>query len=389
MINRNSSYYDIMALGLADAANYQEFVDTMLADKYNAPNTEGFLWDDNIQIDFSYEQLEAELGIYAMATFVDINSPGGTHANSTATISSGKIPRFKHGFIMDENAIREQMILAQRFNAVTPRMQEQLAKILFNSTDKLIGGNYNTLTYMRHQAVSTGSFSITSTNNPGGIADLSFDFGVPTANKQAAGGFGSEGTKYAWSDTTNANPIGDLHDMVKYADDNMIPYGEFEMSKALWATFKAHPNVRKQIALYVNMNADISNVASFLVTESMIQQFLVEAGLPPVKVIDSLVQVDKYNPTTRAVEYTQIRPFDEASVVLRPAGQLGTIKAVEPIVLQDPAARVALFDGGRTVLRQTFDTKNTIQYIESELTALVVPNVSRYLLILTTDEAAS
>lgn len=388
MITRDSSYYDIMSLGLADAANYQEFVDTMFADKYNVPQTEGFVWDDNIQIDFSYEQLEAELGVYAMATFVDISSPGGTHANSTATISKGQIPRFKHGFTMDEKMIREQMILAQRFGNVTPAMQQQLAKILFNSTDKLIGGNYNTLTYMRHQAVSTGAFAITSTNNPGGIANLSFDFGVPAANKKKAGGFGTTGKKYVWTDLTNSNPIGDLQDMVQYADDNMIPYGSFEMSKKLWNSFKAHTQVKKQVALFQNMNADVANVAGFLVTESMVNAFLIEAGLPPVTVIDSLVLADKYDVATRSVVYEQIRPFDEAVVVLRPAGQLGTIKAVEPIVLQDPSARIALFDGGRTVLTQTFDSKNKIQYIESELTALVVPNTSRYIIQLTTDEAA-
>lgn len=389
MITRDSSYYDIMSLGLADAANYQEFVDTMFADKYNVPQTEGFVWDDNIQIDFSYEQLEAELGVYAMATFVDISSPGGTHANSTATISKGQIPRFKHGFTMDEKMIREQMILAQRFGNVTPAMQQQLAKILFNSTDKLIGGNYNTLTYMRHQAVSTGAFAITSTNNPGGIANLSFDFGVPDANKKAAGGFGTAGKKYVWTDLTDSNPIGDLQDMVQYADDNMIPYGSFEMSKKLWNSFKAHTQVKKQVALFQNMNADVANVAGFLVTESMVNAFLIEAGLPPVTVIDSLVLADKYDVATRKVVYEQIRPFDEAVVVLRPAGQLGTIKAVEPIVLQDPSARIALFDGGRTVLTQTFDSKNKIQYIESELTALVVPNTSRYIIQLTTDEAAA
>jgi hypothetical protein len=381
MITKDSNFYDIMALGLADAANYQEFVDTMFADKYNAPQTDGFMWDDNIQIDFSYEQLEAELGVYAMATFVDLNSPGGTHGNQTATISKGKIPRFKHGFALDEKIIREQMILAQRFGTVTQSMQNQLAKILFNSTDKLIGGNYNTLTYMRHQAISTGAFSLTSTNNPGGIQNLTFDFGIPAANKNHCGGFGSRGTAYAWS-SASANPIGDLQDMAQYADDNMMAYGHFEMSKSLWNTFKNHVNVKKQVALYVNMNADVSNVASFLVTESMVNNFLIEAGLPPVKVIDSLVLADKYDAATRQIVYTQIRPFDELKVALVPDGQLGTIKAVEPIVLQDPAARVALYDGGRTVLTQTFDSKNKIQYIESELTALVVPSVSRYILIL-------
>ena len=384
MITRDSNFYDIMALGLADAANLQEFVDVMFAEKYNAPQTDGFLWDDNIQLDFSYEQLAAELGVYAMATFVDLSSPGGTHSVEGATISSGKIPRFKHGFVMDEKTIREQMILAQRFGAVTPQMQSQLSKIMFNSIDKLIGGNYNTLTYQRHQAISTGAFALTSTNNPGGIQNLTFDFGIPATNKSFCGGtFGTRGTGYVWTDPTNAaNPIGDLQDMVQYAEDNMMPVGHFEMSKAAWNHFKAHYNVKKQVALYVNMNADVSNVANFLVTESMIKSFLVDAALPPIKVIDSLVIADKYDAATRAMVYTQIRPFDENKVCLVPDGQLGTIKAVEPIVLQDPAARVAMYDGGRTVLTQTFDSKNKIQYIESELTALVVPSVSRYILIL-------
>ena len=279
------------------------------------------------------------------------------------------------------------MILAQRFGSVTPAMQQQLARILFNNTDKLIGGNYNTLTYMRHQAVSTGAFAITSTNNPGGIANLSFSFGIPAANQAKAGGFGSLGTKYAWS-SSNANPIGDLMDMVQYADDNMIPYGVFEMSKLLWNTFRAHVNVKKAVATGVNLNADLSNIGSMIFTDDVIKQYLLGIGLPPINVIDSLVVTEKYNPATRVVDYTQIRPFDQVKVVLRPAGQIGTIKAVEPIVLQDPSARIAMFDGGRTKLTQRFDSKNVIQTIESELTALCVPSAPKYLIQLKTDEAA-
>lgn len=388
MITRTSDYYDIMALGLGGAKDYQEFVDTMFADKYNAPQTEGFDWDPMIQIDFTYEQLQAELGVYAMATFVDIDSPGGTHSPTTATVSRGKIPRFKHQYVIDEKIIREQMILAQRFGNVTPAMREQLARVLFNNTDKLIGGNYNTLTYMRHQAVSTGAFAITSTNNPAGIQNLTFSFGVPAANQQKAGGFGSNGTKYAWS-SSSANPIGDLMDMVQYADDNLIPYGMFEMSKLLWNTFRSHENVKKAVATGINLNADLTNIGSMIFTDEVIKAYLRGIGLPEIVIIDSLVLAEKYNPATRSVDYTQIRPFDQVKVVLRPAGQIGTIKAVEPIVLQDPSARIAMFDGGRTKLTQRFDSKNVVQTIESELTALCVPSAPKYLLQLKTDEAAS
>jgi len=377
-----------MALGLGGAKDYQEFIDTLFADKYNAPQTDGFAWDDNIQIDFRYDQLQAELGIYAMATFVDLDSPGGTHANQTATVSSGDIPRFKHQFTIDEKVIREHMVLAQRFNNVTPGMRAQLAKLLFNSTDKLIGGNYNTLTYQRHQAVSTGSFAITSANNPGGIQDLTFSFGIPAANQKKAGGFGSNGTKYAWS-SASADPIGDLMDMVKWAADNFIPGQVFEMSKALWNVFRAHINVKSAVATGINLNANLTNIGSMNFTDATIIAYLDGIGLPPIVIIDSMVSVDKYNPTTRVVDYTQIRPFDEAVVVLRPAGEIGTIKAVEPIALEDPGARIAMFDGGRTKLTQRFDSKNVIQTIESELTALCVPSSPKYLIQLTTDEAAS
>lgn len=387
MIHRVQSFYDVMAAGLGEYKNYQEFVDDLLAEKYNAPQTEGFAWDDDIQLDFTYEALEAEMGIYAMATFVDLDSPGGTHSTSGATISTGKIPRFKHGFVMNEKIIREQLILANRFGQLTGDMQMKLQKLLFNSTDQLIGGNYNTLTYMRHQAVSTGSFAITSTNNPAGIQNITFDFGIPAANKKSAGGFGTLGTKYAWS-STSANPIGDLQDMCQWADDNHIPYGSFEMSKKLWNVFRAHVNVKKQVATGINLSADLNNVASMMFTDAMIKAYLEGIGLPPITVIDSLVKAESFDAATRKIVMTDIRPFDEAKVVLRPAGALGTIKAVQPLPVMDPAARFAYFDGGRTLLTQTFDAKNKIQEIESELTALVVPNTSRWIVQLKTDAAA-
>jgi hypothetical protein len=178
-------------------------------------------------------------------------------------------------------------------------------------------------------------------------------------------------------------------DMAQHAEDNFIPGAIFEMSKALWNIFRAHINVKSAVAEGMNLNANLDNIGKMIFTDDVIKGFLAGIGLPPIVVIDSIVSVDKYNPVTRVVDYTQIRPFDEAVVVLRPAGEIGTIKAVEPIALEDPSARIAMFDGGRTKLTQRFDSKNVIQTIESELTALCVPSSPKYLIQLTTDEAAS
>lgn len=69
--------------------------------------------------------------------------------------------------------IREQMIMASKgaFDAASERA---IMNVLYNSTDQLIGGNYNYLTYQRHQAVSTGKLALINKNNPQGIQNINF-----------------------------------------------------------------------------------------------------------------------------------------------------------------------------------------------------------------------
>ena len=78
-----------------------------------------------------------------------------------------------------------------------------------------------------------------------------------------------------------------------------------------------------------------------------------------------------------------VENFDVHNIAYVPNGTLGTIKAVEPIAVADPGARLALFDGGRTLIKQTYNSDTNTQYIQSECTALVVPNVRRYMYIAT------
>lgn len=391
MIAQDSTFYDIMATSLGDYENFQSFVDDLFANKYNAPNTEGFSWDPEIQMDFSYEQLEAEMGIHAMATFVDVDSPAPLRGLEGFTTSTGKIPRFKHGFRLNEKIIREKMLFMQKFGKIDGRSREALMELMFNSTDQLLGGNYNTLNFMRNSAISTGKIEITSTNNPQGIQNLTFDFKVPAANKNDCGGFGSQGTKYVWT-AAEAEPIGDLIDMDKYARDNFMPNGSgaiFEMNADTWYTFWNHPNVRKRVILAMSPTMSEANASATFVMPAQVKTFLAGMGLPDIRVIDSLVSVQKYNKVTRRVENTNVKPFAATTVVLVPKGTLGTIKAVEPIVVPDPASRVALYDGGRTVIKQTFDGRLNTQNIESECTALVVPNRVKNFLYLDTATAAS
>lgn len=387
MILRDANFYDLVARGL-DGVGYQEFVDTVFSDKYNAPQTQGFRWDDEIQIDFEYKQLQTELGIYAMATYVDLDSPAPYRSTQGFELHTGSVPRFKSGFALNEKMIREQMILLDDFNGkMTANMQAALKRELFNSTDELIGGNYNTLTYQRHQAVSTGQFSILDKNNPQGIKNVSFNFRVPDKNKKAL-----TGQNRWWTDAsmtvegTSSDPIADLLERVQFAQDNFIPAGHFEVDKTLWKKFVRHSKVLTSIGYLYNPTAATPELALQVgrnLTEADIKTRIENRIEMPITVIDSISVVERYSQTDRKVNKEPIRSFDGSNFVLVPDGELGTIKAVRPIVVDDPAARIAFYDGGRTVLMQTFDAKRKIQYIESELTALTVPNKAQYMIYLT------
>lgn len=378
---RDAAYYDLVGRSLA-GISYQEFVDTVFADKYNAPDTSGFVWDEEIQMDFTYHQLQAELGIYAMATYVDLDSPAPLRSVDGVEINTGKIPRMKHGFKLNEKIIREQMIMAGK-GAFDAAAEKAILTVLYNSTDKLIGGNYNTLKYQRHQTVSTGKFTLLNDNNPQGLQNVTFDFKIPPGNITTKTSTARWWTDDAYTTEGSASdPVADLVALVKAAEDAYAPVGVIEVSQKCFTRFLGHSKVRIALGYYYNpeaaSDAIASNIAKRLSKEE--SRVLLERKLGyPIRIIDSVSEVESYDKATKSKVKTRLSSFDEDAWVLMPDGEIGTIKAVQPIIIPDPAARIALYDGGRTVLTQTFDAKNKYQYIESELTALCVPNRTNYM----------
>lgn len=387
MITRDKNTHDVLGSAL-QGQSFQTFVDTLFADKYNAPQfTSMFTWGTP-QIDFTYEQIEGAANVYAMATVTDYSSPAPLRGTQGARLSTGTIPRMKHGFVINEKEIRTEMLLIQRGAKLNiPAMQ----KILFNSTDQLLGGNHNRLTHMALQAESTGGYVLDKDSNPDGIP-LLFDFNVPGKNYLKAGFYSGAkkgfGTKYPWSDD-RANPIGDLRDMVKFAKDNHISYGVIRMSTTKWDELVAHKSTR--LAVLQSKGYDINTIGdNFMLLDGWVEAYLKGfRTLPPVEVVDSLSFTESYDKEAGKLVYTPLSGFKDDNVVLRPAGIIGEIKCATPLTVPDPAARFAYFDGGRTLLKQTFDADMNNQKIQSELTALPVLTRPSHFVILDTTKAAS
>ena len=95
--------------------------------------------------------------------------------------------------------------------------------------------------------------------------------------------------------------------------------------------------------------------------------------------IDNKEFVEKFNPTTRKVETKEIPSFEDDVLVYVPDGAIGDVQCGKPIYMETPGARVSLYDGGRTLIRQVFNDENMVQVVKSEVTGLCVPNKTRHM----------
>lgn len=393
MITRNKEFYDFVGKGLASLGYTGEkaleaWINDSFAEKYNAERTfsqMGFPLNPDIPINPTYEQLEATIRPYTMATYVDIDSDGATKSTDGLALKLGNLPTFKHEVVMSRKTLREKMLLANAIGGSTPEIEQTIMDLLFYGVDDLLGGNYNTFLYQRHQVVSNeGKLVINAVNNPLGIP-LEVDFGVPKKNIKTSKWYTKSGENAAEeTNVTNGtiDPIKVMRDIRRHAtEDDFAPAGHWEVDRVTWEDLLTLPYFRKMYVMYTRPDiTDAGNIAAFgaLVDDATIKSFIETRIGAEIRVIDSVSSVEKFDKSTGKMQYTNLRSFNEGVMVYVPNDALGDTQCGRPIYMETPGARVALYDGGRTMIRQIFNDENMIQVIKSEVTGLVVPNKVRW-----------
>ena len=389
-----SNYYDLMTFGLG-GASFQQFVDRF-QEKYNVLQSDGFAWDPEIQLDYTYEQLIASLNIATLPVYMDEASQGLDKGFGEFKIGSNRIPTQKHRYPISAKMLRERMLMVQRFGdaALNTATQSALMEMLFTSTDSLLQGNRNAITHQRMRVTSTGQFTIGLDNNPRGISGLTFDFGIPSANKEVLSG---ENMWWKKSEHTTANegttsdPLLYLKNKVKAMRKKGFPAGHFEIASDLLDDLLTHTKVLKRIGLALYPSA-AGTTKPDLVASQYAQNMTDEGKMDAIRRIvgvpivprDSIAAVDKFDDDSKSLKIETIENFNPLNVSFVPDGQIGTIKSVQPMVFSDdPTQRIAWFDGGRTLLRQMFNAETKSMYVESEMAILCVPSMPQYMCIYT------
>lgn len=372
-------FYDLLsrALGGNDGRRLQGFLDNVVAQKYNQLNIPGFKFAPEMQLDFTYEQIQKEIGLNVMASYVDLDSqpiPVGTEG---AVISTGRIPRMKMVEYYNEDKYRKLLIAEQRFGAGSNQVVNSAVKALFNTIDTLVGGHTNALTYQRHQIVSTGKFTVNSTNNPNGIVGLTFASHVPAANINTLSGPARWWTNAEkTTEGTAADPIADLIAMVETARKKGVK-GHFEVNAAYLDAILKHSKVVAAIGANLFPLATDKTAAAAYLSRARKLEVLAEIVGAPINAIDAIVATEVYNKTTKKLERTMIDAFEANVVVFVPDGDLGDFITVEPIAIE--GGTYGTFYDGRLLLTVDVDAKYKCQSFNTEMTTLAVPNKPQYM----------
>lgn len=367
-------FYDLLsrALGGNDGRRLQGFLDNVVAKKYNQLNIPGFKFAAEMQLDFTYEQLQKTAGINVMAQYLDVDSPATPIGTEGAVIATGRIPRMKMVEYYNEDKYRKLLIAEQRFGAGSDRVVTAAVDALFNTASNLVGGHTNSLTYQRHQVVSTGKFTLNSTNNPNGLVGLTFSSHVPTANINTL-----SGTKRWWTDAayategSAADPIADMIAMVEVAREKGIE-GHFEVNASFLDKVLRHSKVVAAIGANLFPTAADSAAAAAYLSRARKIEVLADIVGARIDAIDAKVATEVYNKTNKALERKMMDAFEANVLVFVPNGEIGEILTVEPIAIE--GGTYATFYGGRLLMTVDVDAKYKCQSFNTEMTSLVVAN---------------
>lgn len=384
MDGRGLDFYKMLERGFF-GMSMQEYIDATFREQYGAPTARDFEYDP-VQDDFTYEFLEAELGIAPLATYMDIDSHATPSGYDTAQKYSGKIVPFKRMEVFSRDDMRRFMLAQSNFGKLSANMTQALNEIVFNTFDSLLQSNQSLIAFNRDQAVSTGKYIITDTNNPGSplAGKLTFDYRVPAGNYLKCG-FYLAGSGQKWWDysagvisniNSSADPIKDLIEMYMYATDTLRKtVGAFEMSKLVWHNFWNHPSVVKQVLnASFNVPGDGAGAMTYMmnmITPELVQNYLTARGLPPIIVTDNKYQTKVYDADKRKMVVNNLDGFSSQYVALRPASDYGSIKTAAPLPGQLGNPKEVVFNS-RTLITREYDPKEKIHWTESEESSLAI-----------------
>ena len=381
MYKSGLNYYDLLQAAGIRPENLSAWIDGYFADKYNTAMWDGFSFDIFPMMDYSYQQFQAELKINVMATYVNPDSKVKARSTEGFSTLSGQIPTLAARLERDEKEVRDLMnAQAMQSNSVV----KQAMALLYRKVDDLLGSHVNSITYQVNQMKSLGELNLLDTNNPGGIQNVKFEAQIPESNTTMKKSTAAWWTSAAHTtEGSDSDPIKDMKAEIRKLRNVGVTNVVAEVEYLTFQDILSHSKVLTAIGYntYIGAAGDAAalNIGTTLGDDA--RKLALERIIGcPIMVTDHIAAVEAYDKKTMSIVKTQLNSFAKDVMIFRPAGELGVIKHVQPI-LPPPGGNVALaqYFNDSLVLKVHTDTDNNVQRFDTKQAVLAVIDKPKYI----------
>ena len=252
----------------------------------------------------TYSNIEGADGAKVMADIVAIGSKAPRKGRDFVENIKGEIPKIEIARDLNE---RDLLTIQQLRNSVATYptnagIKAQLIRKIYEDPQFCIDGVNARMEWMAKQLVSTGKYK-TTTNNNGGVVNVSVDFKVKTQNAIKK-----------WADA-DANPVEEIEKYQEEAKGKGYSYTTITMSRATLNQVLKNKNTR---AFVLGVPINTTTILPDVRLEQLNAE-LVERGLPIIKVWESYVSVEGKNG-----EITVANGWEEGNVLFSTSALLGT-----------------------------------------------------------------
>lgn len=263
------------------------------------------------QMDLTAEAIMASYKVRFMASIIGNDSATPLRPTDGFKTFTGEIPRMGHRFPMSAKKLRKMLSILE---ASSKRYSDQakfneVYKMLMGDVREAYLGCKDTADHIILQALSNGGEAqfTPQLNNPDGRI-FKIDYGMPERNKKKAA------KNWTKENAASINPFEELAEIKYEFDSYGITFGEILVAPALYAWIINNPNVRKAIK-----GSDKSGQP---VTPAELNNMLEQFELPQITRINKRNAVAKDGKRGE----TLVNPFNENTIVLKPAGVIGEVQ---------------------------------------------------------------
>lgn len=201
--------------------------------------------------------------------------------------------------------IIQQLRQAVRMNPGNTGVANQLIDNIYGDVRFTINAVNATLELMSKSLVSTGKYKATLANNPSGVHEVEFDFGIA-----------NHGVAVPWGSLSDAdNPIDDLKEVQKWAKAKGFSFSTAYLERDTLNNFLGNRNVAAFAAGFILKDA---NAAVPIVNIDQVNAQLRSQGLPVFQIWESTVNIESQD-GTRAAD----QAWAEGAVYFSAGGTIG------------------------------------------------------------------